>query len=70
MPPKKPVATLANPCPIISRVSDVLVEPVMASATRAESRLSMAARMATARAGPSRWRTVVGLRSGMLGAGR
>jgi len=40
---------VGQPCPIISRVSDVLVEPVMASATRAESRLSMAARMATAR---------------------
>ena len=70
MPPKNPVAMLANPCPIISRVSDVLVEPVMASATRAESRLSIAARMATARAGPNRWRTAVGLRSGMLGNGR
>ena len=70
MPPNSPVATFARPWPTISRRSDVRVSPVMASATLAESRLSIAARMATASAGPTRWRTTVGLRSGRRGAGR
>ncbi len=67
MPPNMPDAMLARPWPIISRASDVLVDPVMASATLADRRLSMAARMATATAGPKRRRTTVGLSVGTAG---
>ena len=69
MPPKMPLATLARPWPNSSRSGFSRDVPVMPSATRADSRLSIAARAATARAAENSALVVAVSSTGTRGVG-